>query len=81
MDCHWLLSQGGIGHAGKNGEAYTNSFPISFNIITPIIVAVHRGSMQSVNVVVDAVGSATTFSARSTYTSSTAAIAYIAAGW
>lgn len=71
-------SQGGYGHAGKTGESYTNNFSVAFTGI-PTVVAVHNGSAQTINVVVDAIYSSS-FSARSTYASDTAAIRYIAAG-
>ena len=73
-------NQGGLGYAGKNGETYTNNFSIAFNTLAPTIVAVHRGTAQAINIVVDSSGGKTSFAARSTYTTSSAAIAYIACG-
>ena len=61
-----LIIQGGKGWAGKDGESYTNNFAISFNNVPHTICAIHKGVVQTVNIVVDTV-SASAFVARSNH--------------
>ena len=58
--------QGGKGWAGKDEESYTNNFAISFNTVPHTICAIHKGAVQTVNIVVDTV-SASAFVARSNH--------------
>ena len=61
-----LIIQGGKGWAGKDEESYTNNFAISFNTVPHTICAIHKGTVQTVNIVVDTV-SASAFVARSNH--------------
>ena len=73
------MTQGGKGWAGKDGESYTNNFAISFNNVPHTICAVHKGGLQSVNVIVDDL-SASAFLAYSTYMTGVCDIYFVAFG-
>ena len=73
-------NQGGEGHAGRSGTSYGNYYPIAFSAVVESCIAVHIGSLQDVNVVVEPY-SAHYFSARCNFVNDDVGIVYIAIGW
>ena len=65
-------------NAGKSGYGITNNYAITFTHDDSSIVATHRGSVSSVNIVID--GNRSSFTAYSSYGPSEVSITYIAVG-
>lgn len=76
-----LIIQWGIGHAGRVGTDYANRFPISFPTACQTVQAIHIGTNDSVNTIINGI-TTTGFNARSNYqTATTVVICWLAIGY
>lgn len=77
-----LIVQWGTATAGENGSTATNSFPIAFTTAAYVVIPVHYGTEQTVNIVLDSGTPPTTtqFRLRSNFVGSSVTCHYVAVG-